>query len=129
MNKNYIGGIIEESLEDISILKKVKIIKTKVEKVTEKHKTPWLKQWTLYTVEIQENGANEIAKELSKVIDSKHKGSWYIDFKNNHYHYIIFKNKVFKVDRSKKEEYDNVINYGISIGIPDYQLDFSPEIK
>ena len=126
-NQNYKGVVIEESLENASILKKLKIIDTKVESATEKHKTPWIKQWTLHTVEIPENQAYNIAKELGEVLDSEH--DWYADFKNNHFHYIIFRNKVFKVDRSEKEQYDNVIKFGVSLGIPDYQLDFSHHIK
>ncbi len=125
-NQNYKGVIIEESLESLSILKKLKIIDTKIEPVTEKHKTPWIKQWTLYTVEILEDQADEIAKELSKSLDFEH--NWYADFKNEDLHYIIFRNKVFRVDRSKKEQYDNVTKYGVSLGIPDYQLDFSSQI-
>ena len=50
---NYKGVIIEESLENKDILKDVKILETKVEEVVEEHKTPWIKQWTLHTVEIQ----------------------------------------------------------------------------
>ena len=37
---NFNGVIIEESLEKKGVLKMVKIIKTKVEQVTEEHKTP-----------------------------------------------------------------------------------------
>ena len=125
--ENFKGVIIEESLESKDVLQKVKIIKTKVELVTEKHKTPWVKQWTLHTVEILENQAEEVAKELSQSLDSKH--SWYADFRNNNFHYIIFCNKVFKVDRSKSEQYKEVTKYGLTLGIPDYQLDFSPHIK
>jgi len=125
---NYRGIIIEESLENKDILKKVKILKTKVEKVTGEHQTPYLEQWTLHTVEIPENQVEEITKEISKSLDSAH-GDWYADFKNNSYHYIIFSNRVFKVDRSRKEQYNEVTKYGVSLGIPDYQLDFSPDIK
>jgi len=124
---NFNGVIIEESLENKDVLQKVKIIKTKVEKVTEEHQTPWIKQWTLHTVEILENQADEIAEDLSKSLDSEH--DWYADFKNNKFHYIIFRNKVFKVDRSTPEQYQDVTKYGVSLGIPDYQLDFSPHIK
>ncbi|MBU0456528.1 MAG: hypothetical protein ABH824_01625 [Nanoarchaeota archaeon] len=121
------GVIIEESLENKDVLQKVKIVKTKVEQVTEKHKTPWVKKWTLHTVEILENQADDVAKELSQSLDSKH--SWYVDFKNNHFHYIIFCNKVFKVDCSKPEQYKEVTKYGLTLNIPDYQLDFSPHLK
>ena len=48
----YKGVVIEESLTDKSILSKVKIESTKVEPITPEHKTPWLTQWTLHTIEI-----------------------------------------------------------------------------
>ena len=124
---NFNGIIIEESLENKDVLQKVKIIKTEIEEVTEEHKTPWVKQWTLHTVEILENQADEITEDLSKSLDPEH--SWYADFKNGDYHYVIFRNKVFKVDRSKPEQYSEVTKYGVSLGIPDYQLNFSPHIK
>ena len=127
MTKNFIGVIIEESLKSKVVLKKVNILKTKIEKVTEEHKTPWIKQWTLHTFEIPENQSDAFAKDLSKSLDSEH--GWYADFKNDKFHYIIFRNKIFKVDRSKKEQYAKVTKYGTSLGIPDYQLDFSPNIK
>jgi len=124
---NYKGVIIEESLDDRSILKKVDIVSTKVEEVIKSHKTPWIRQWTLHTVEIPEEKAQEIAEMISKVLESKH--DWYADFKNKQFHYIVFKGKVFKVDRSKPDEYELVKKYGTDLGIPDYQLDFSPDIQ
>jgi hypothetical protein len=124
----YKGVIIEESLENKDVLKDVAILSTKVEEVTEEHHTPHLKQWTLHTVEIPEDRGEEAAEKLSKVLEISH-GHWYADFKNEKFHYIIFRNKVFKVDRSKPEEYKKVTEYGLSLGIPDYQLDFSPEIE
>ncbi len=122
---NYKGVIIEESLEDKNILKEVAILSTNVEKVVGKHKTPWLKQWTLHAVEISGNKADRITENLSKSFNLEHGGSWYADFKNDKTHYIIFQNKIFKVDRSRPEEYKKAVEYGLSLGIPDYQLDFS----
>lgn len=127
MVEKFIGVIIEESLENKNILREAKIIKTRVEKVTTKHKTPWIAKWTLHTVEILGNQADVIAEKLSKSLDSKH--NWYADFKNNKYHYIVFRNKVFKIYRTSKEQYNAAKNYGISLGIPEYQLDFHPDIK
>ncbi len=127
MTNNFIGVIIEESLEKKEVLKKVKIIRTKIEKVTARHKTPWVEHWTLHTVEILENQAAPIAEELSKSLDPRH--SWYADFKNNSHHYIIFRQKVFFIDRQSKKQYDEVKQYGIFLGIPAYQVDFHPEIK
>ena len=124
---NYKGIVIEESLQNLEILKRLKILSTKVEQVIEAHKTPWLKQWTLHTVEIDESDAQNIANKISVSLDSKH--DWYADFKNDKYHFIIFRNKVFRVNRNNPEGYKEVKKYGISLGIPDYQLIFSPEIE
>ncbi|MEK7540943.1 MAG: hypothetical protein AAB529_01765 [Patescibacteria group bacterium] len=101
---NYKGVIIEESLEKKDVLKQVKILETKIEKVIEKHKTPWIEQWTLHTVEVPEEKAGSVAKELSLSLDSKH--NWYADYKNDTHHYIIFSNKVFYIDKQSKEQYD-----------------------
>ncbi len=126
---NYKGVIIEESLENPDVLKKVKILNTRIELVNKRHKTPWIKRWTMYTVEIPESEADNFAEEVSKALDSRHKGNWYADFKNNKIHYVIFRDKVFSVDRSKKEQYGDVVKYGVSVGISDYQLDFYPAIE
>ena len=127
LQMNYKGVIIEESLENTSVLKEVKILETKVEKVKATHKTPWLKQWTLHTVEVPEEMADETAQKLSQDLEKEH--NWYADFKNDKFHYIIFRNKVFKVDKGSPDGYAEVTHYGISLGIPDYQLDFSPEVS
>lgn len=127
LNNKFVGVIIEESLEDKSVLTEIKITKTEIEQVTPDHKTPWIKQWTLDTVEIPESKARDIAEILSKTLDSKH--NWYADFKNDANHYIIFRDKVFYIDRTSKKQYDEATAYGLKLGIPDYQLDFSPHIK
>lgn len=123
----YYGTIIEESLEDTSILKQVKIISTKIEPVTPSHKTPWIKQWTLHEVEISDDKIDDIAEQVVQKLDSQH--AWYADFKNDKYHYIIFRNKIFKVDRSQMQQYEPVTKYGLKLNIPSYQLNFSTAIR
>ncbi|MBI4973404.1 hypothetical protein HZC27_02215 [Candidatus Roizmanbacteria bacterium] len=119
---NFTGVIIEESLENKGVLKKVKILSTKVEQVVKEHETPWLSQWTLHTVEISDKEAKVIAEQISKSLDRKHGGSWYADFKNEAHHYIIFHDKIFYIDRKSKEQYAEAKRYGISLGIPARQL-------
>lgn len=127
MNMNFTGVIIEESLTDKSVLNDVKIIKTNVELVTEEHKTPWVKQWTLHDVEIAVDNVAEVVEKISQALDREH--NWYADFKTDQEHFIIYRDKVFYItDRSDKTQYDEATQYGISIGIPDYQVDFSPHI-
>jgi len=117
------GIIIEESLAYKSVLNNVKILSTKVEEVTKKHATPHLKQWTLHTVRILESKIEVVAKAISQALDSTH-NDWYADFKNDTTHFIIFHNQVFKIDRNNQEQYDEAKEYGLSLGIPDYQVDF-----
>jgi hypothetical protein len=121
---NYKGVIIEESFAN-----KVKILSTKIEKLTDEHKTPWLSQWTLHTVEVTKNRAQAIAEEISRSLDYSHDSSWYADYKNNTHHYIIFQDKIFYIDRKSKEQYDEAKCYGIPLGIPEYQVDFAPDDK
>jgi hypothetical protein len=124
---NFSGIIIEESLADKSVLNDVEIVSTKTELITEKHKTPWVKQWTMHNVEISADKATLIAEKISKALDREH--NWYADFKTDKEHFIIYRDKVFHVtDRSNKEQYDKAAEYGILIGIPDYQVDFSLHI-
>lgn len=124
---NYLGVIIGESLDSQAILKKVKIVSTIVEGVTDKHQIPWLKQWTLQTVEAPEDQAKSVAEEISQSLDRKH--AWYADFKNSTHHYIIFRNKIFFVYRHSQDQYNEAKKYGVALGIPEYQVDFHPDIK
>lgn len=125
---DYEGVIIEESLENKDVLGSVNILSTKIEQVTEKHKTPWVKQWTLHTVRVAKEKAGEIAEKVSRALDSKH--SWYADYKTKTDHYIIFRDRVFHItDRTSREQYNGAKRYGISLGIPEYQVDFAPDDK
>lgn len=122
---NYQGVIIEESLENKLVIGLMHILNTKTEIVTEKHRTPWLSKWTLHTVEIPEEQGEYISKIISESLDKKH--NWYADFKNDKFHYIVFLNKVFKVDLNNPILYMDAKAYGVSLGIPEYQVDFAPE--
>lgn len=125
---NYTGTIIQESLTSELNLSQfcATILKTEVEKVTKSHETPWLNQWTLITFTVPDENADELSEALSnKLLSSP--STWYADFKNEKSHYIIFPHKIFHIERTA-EEYRKVREYGLSQGIPEYQLDFSPDI-
>jgi len=120
------GVIIEESLRNPDILRDLKITDTKIVEVNKDHQTPHLNQWSLHTVEIKTEEAEAVAEALSQVLLDK-PNSWYTDFKNDEIVYIIFPNKVYKIPRTNSALFDEAREYGISLGIPDYQVDFSPE--
>lgn len=121
------GTIIEESLKDLSVLGDVKVVSTKVVPATERHKTPWVKQWTLHTVEVPQERVVEVTENIRRALDRQH--NWYADYKSDKEHFIIYRDKVFHItDRSNKAQYDEATEHGIAVGIPDYQVDFSPHI-
>jgi len=120
-----VGVVVEESLRDRRVLERLRIVSTEVEPVTDAHGTPWLRQWTLHTVEIADDEAAAVADLLSDALAPDY---WYADFRNQVYHYVVFPQKIFVVDRSAPEQYSPVVEHGLGLGIPDYQLDFSPAI-
>ena len=58
--------IIEESLIDASVLSEVKVVSTNVEEVTESHKTPWVSQWTMHTIQVPSDKAEIVAARSAK---------------------------------------------------------------
>ncbi|MFA6410011.1 MAG: hypothetical protein WCW26_00330 [Candidatus Buchananbacteria bacterium] len=119
---DYTGTIIKESLADDGILQDLTIIETEIETVTEHHKTPWVKQWTKIKFLIPETWAEFYAQKISEALDADH--AWYVDFKNDQFHYIIFYGRFFMVDLGQPKDYQAVKEYGLEQGMPDYQLDF-----
>ena len=121
----YTGVIVEESLENTDVLRGINIVSTEVELVTEEHNTPWINKWTMHTAEVPED---EIAVVVEKLCVSLIKTRpWYADFKNDQYHYIVFSDKVFRVDLTRPVLYQEAKVHGLSLGIPEYQLDFTDE--
>ena len=81
----YTGCIIEESLKDKAILDEFNILETRED------------DGISYIVEIEDSKVEEILTKLKQsMVDEP---IWYIDLKNYDYHYIIFNDKIFKVDR------------------------------
>ena len=122
----YTGLVIEESLEDRECLRLIRIVSTRVETVGAHHETPWLTHWTLHRIALDDEDAEEVARAFQRDLDSRHPNAWYIDFRNDEWHYIIFKSRIFRVDRENLAEYQAVRRYGLELGIPDGQLDFIP---
>lgn len=97
---------------------------TKIERVSECTKTPWLKVWTLHTVEIDAAIAEDVAQKISDSIDRKHAHAWYADFRNDRTHYIIFRGKIFVINIHDQSQYYGAKRYGLNLAIPVSQMPF-----
>ncbi len=74
-------------------------------------------RWHLYKVKISKD---EIQK-LSKYIRA---GKWYMHFWKERDLIAVFKDKIFEFNYDNKASWASAIEYGLSLGIPEEQLDF-----
>ena len=118
--------MIEESLEDRECLRLVRIVATRREAVGVHHDTPWLTHWTLHQIAVDDHAIEAVVRALQASLDTAHPDAWYFDLTNDEWHYIVFKTRIFKVDRANLNEYEAVRRFGLELGIPDGQLDFIP---
>jgi len=116
----YEGCIIEESLDNREVITLFKVVRTEITPVTEASATPWLDNWTMHMIEIDKDNIDDAVVKLQDSL--KKDENWYADLKNDDFHYIVFNDKIFKVSRSSKEQYNEVYQYGLVQGIPAYQL-------
>lgn len=115
MQKDFIGTIVEESLDDNRILNDIEIIRFRITK----EDNP-AERWHLYKVRV----SREDIEKLSKYIKS---GKWYMDFWEGTDVIVIFKDEIFEFNYSDKATWNDALEYGRSQGIPEDQLDFTIE--
>lgn len=105
--------IIEESLKDNLILNEFMILGLSITK----EKNP-ANRWHMYSVE----AFDMTISKLTKIIKNQ---NWYAHFWNGVKMIVVFSNKTFKFRMDDLEGRDKAVQYGILIGIPKKQLDFS----
>jgi hypothetical protein len=114
------GMIIEESLEDMSILDGLTVTKTEIEKIDNAVEGQ-PSTWTMHSFEIGEAEAADFAEKLSK---SLKQGKWYVDFKSDKEFYVVFASKVTHYMLGDKTGKQQAVDYARSVGIPESQLDW-----
>lgn len=130
----YHGKVINLSLRDVTILNKFKIINIK------KRFLGFVK---IYTIELPSDKIENIAKYFQSNISTNLKKEWYITIHNRERIIIIFRTRIFDLSgkgitpvhgkildisyAEDRENWNEMINYALKIGIPDSQCDFLPE--
>jgi len=110
------GVIVEESLGDKAVLKKVKIVKTKesFDDVTQM-------DWRIHTVEVEDKNIEAVVKLGSKCITN----GWWMDFRKGNEAFIVFKNKFFKITKDDSTNQKKAREYAISVGVDPRQAEFT----
>jgi hypothetical protein len=111
MNKEYIGIVVEESLDDNRILNKLDFRKIHITG----HKNP-TDRWHMYEVNVSKEEIEELSKHIIE--------DWYMHFWKNADIIAIFKGKTFEFNYEDKNTWSEVLRYGRSLGLPEEQLDF-----
>lgn len=78
------------------------------------------KTWTALFFENNDENIGETVRALSRCI----KATWYVDISAGRTKYIVFKDRVFRCDAGKSGKKE-AKEYGLAIGIPASQLDWS----
>jgi hypothetical protein len=100
--------IVENSLRDKSILKKIEILRT------------WKDgTWILHDVYVDDALIAELTQSIAD-------GPWYIHLwsSGDDDFLVLFKDKTFKLSKLDRETWTEAIEYGKSLKIPEAQLDF-----
>jgi hypothetical protein len=108
------GVILEESLEDKSLLKLAKIVHTKTERLEGENRV-----MTFHKIEVEDKNKEEFINQAIKAI----KNGFYIHIVKDKVMYVIFKYHMFKFSKGYPE-LETARNHGLSIGIPKEQMPF-----
>jgi len=112
--KEYHGIVIDKSLKDKKIIKKLNVIGSKK---STSNKLLQLK------ISFPEEKLNEMIKFIQENLVTKEK--YYAHFYKGNEVIVIFKDKVFYVS-TDKSTWKPIIHYGLSLKIPREQLDMKP---
>ena len=104
----YKGVIIKQSLKNPSILDGFEVLDI----------DPARNQgdWDIFTVRLDRAGLESVKENL---VDN-----YYAHFAGGNSGIVVFKDRIFEMNRADRQTWIAAIDYGREIGIPDEQLDF-----
>lgn len=133
---NYYAEVINLSLKNDKILEDFPILSIKKR---------FLGLLKIFTIEVDEKNIDETVKLFQKNMSTKLRKEWYITFHTEEKVIIVFRKRIFKLSgkgivpvyqkvldvsgAEDKEKWEEVIRYAKSLGVPDNQCDFLPEMK
>ena len=130
----YRAEVVTLSLKNVNVINNYKTIDIK------KRFWGFVK---IYTLLIPSEKIEETVNYFQSNMSTRLKKEWYITFYNENKVIIVFRSKIFKLSprgispiheklidissAEQKNEWNEMINYAKSLGIPDSQCDFLPE--
>lgn len=116
------GVVIKESLRDDSVLRLVKIIRTKRTTLEKEKERGFL---TFTCIMVKDEDKNTFVNRAKSLI----KGGFYVHIVKENNMIVIYRNKIFKFSSEDMNKLKEARNYGLSIGILRDQMPFEELIK
>lgn len=112
----YQGSVVAESLLDNQIFNELEIL----DSIVTDEEDPTLR-WHIYKVRVTREDIERLAQNI--------KPGWYMHFWQGREVVAIFAGQKFEFNYDDKKSWQPAIAYGLSVGIPLEQLDFSLDEK
>jgi len=109
------GVIIEESLNNPSLLNNINIVNTEKTKLENDIQS---KVYNLHKVEVDNDNLPTTLESISSNINNP----FYAHLVNGDTIHVAFPNKIFTAKRNNRKSFNTIKNYGKSLGIPKEQL-------
>ncbi|MDD6480694.1 MAG: hypothetical protein PUF65_00245 [Lachnospiraceae bacterium] len=133
---SYYAEVINLSLKNDKILEGFPILRIRKR---------FLGLLKIYTIEVDEKNIDETIRFFQKNMSTKLRKEWYITFHTEEKAIIVFRKRIFQLsikgiepvyqkvldvsEAEDREKWEEVIRYAKSLGVPDNQCDFLPEMK
>lgn len=78
--------------------------------------------WTVLDVQGPDEAADHLASALADALIEGQ--GWYADFRVGADHVVVFPGRVFRYTMGDQAGRDEAVAYGMSVGVPAYQLDW-----
>ncbi len=112
----YRGILIEESLIDWRLVNELNILSVKVCK----NPNDSGQLWHLYTILATDTDIKNISEQLKPT-------GYYTHFGSVNEGIVVFPHKIFRMNPKNQKTWQEAINYGVKIGIPVTQMNFTFE--
>lgn len=115
-NKLWLGVLIEESLEDPAVLKKVSIVSTECTLLEGEAQG---QQLQFHKIEVSESDVEDICFEVSRAI----RPTWYFHIVSGSKMIVVFRDEILRAEKSDPESIERIIKYGTAHGVLPEQIE------
>lgn len=115
-NNLWLGVLIEESLEDPTVLKRISIVGT--ERILLEGETQG-QQLQFHKIEVSDSDVEAICLEVSRVI----RPTWYFHLVSGSKMLVVFRDEIMRAEKSDPESIERIIKYGTTHGILPEQIE------